>query len=193
MSQGVPHELFDLASLIVATRSQERCLAAERERFADAYLTEMVGHMSNWTPLSRLEALEAFKLVYGTGYAKRAAAYGIPDLRELRAEARGVCNDGDRRWRGTWPMQQSDMRPARGNWVVYQLLGSDGELLYIGSTGDLYARLAAHDKSGKRFAGWRAALCASERECRDLEAALIDRDRPPLNRMIATPRVAICT
>lgn len=188
MSQGVPAVVFDHAAAIAALRKQQWALEAELQTAVDDYLSATRTIPSD-DKSDLVAALEGFKLVHGTGWEKLSVAAGLPKLRDVIASQRSQCNDGEGKWKGTFPIPKDAFRPARGSWVVYQLLAGD-TVLYIGSTGDLSARLHSHSRT-KEFDGWRAALCESERQCRDLEAALIDRHRPPLNRMIATPRVGL--
>lgn len=185
----VPPAVFDCAAHIVATTAAMTALEAERETAAAAYLRAMRELRTDGSLTDLIAATEGFRSVYGKGWTTRLKEAGLPQLKTLVAEVRGMCNDGEGRWRGPFPLSTEDVRPAVGTWVVYQLtLGSD--LLYIGSTGSLYDRLKAHSRE-KTFDSWRAARCATEIECRHLETALIDRYRPPLNRMIPAPKVVL--
>lgn len=189
MSESGIYTLLDLAAGLTGSRAQQASIEAERQVFADDFIEAMKGLRAE----SRLDdlavAMRGFKAAYGSGWAKRVKASGLPDLRAIEASILAVCNDGDGRWRGTYPLSPDAPRPRRGTWVVYQLLRGD-ELLYIGSTGSFAERAYAHSRA-KEFDSWRAAKCASESHCRELEAALIDRYRPPLNRMIPTPRLVL--
>jgi hypothetical protein len=185
MTHPVPSAVFDSGIGIMALNAQQAAIAAEREAVADQYLDAMTG----MGPSDLVLSLEGFKIAYGPGWSKRAEQAGFPSLSILRSRVLSVCNDGDGRWKGAFPLEPASPRPARGTWVVYQLFLGD-ELLYIGSTGSFAERINAHKRT-KVFDSWRAAECESEQHCRDLEGALIDRYRPRLNRMIPTPRMAL--
>lgn len=190
MSIVVPYELFDTATEMQALIAQCEALKRERENLASEYLLEVADTFAAGDLDRTISALTAFKALYGRGYAKKAEDAGLPTLQQLERTVLGACNDGDNRWTGPSPLTPTTKRPLAGTWVVYQLLDADGSLLYIGSTGDFAGRVKAHARN-KSFSSWRAAACKSERDCRDLETALIDRYRPPLNRMIPTPKVAL--
>lgn len=185
-NQQVIPEVFDAAMGILALDAQAKAIAAERNAAVDQYLEVMRG-IGRTSEL--VDAMRGLKIVYGSGYSKRLTDAGFPSLRDLAARQRSAYNDGEGLWRGAWPLDADDVRPAKGTWVVYQLF-QGGELLYIGSTRAFYDRIKAHSYK-KDFDAWRAAECPHEDHCRELEAALIDRDRPPLNRMIATPRMVL--
>lgn len=182
-------QMTDHAATLAGITAQIAALEAERESAALDFLWAM-RELHSTDQFTRLRtATEVFRVMYGAGWTTRLEEAGLPSLATLKAEIRGLCNDGEGMWRGPFPLDTDDARPATGTWVVYQLLLGD-ELVYIGSTGALYDRLKAHARE-KVFDSWRASRCENERHCRDLETALIDRYRPPLNRMIPTPRVVL--
>lgn len=188
-SHIVPHSVYDSLVAIVALNKQHAAIDQEREDFADVCIKSIrtIQEVAELTDLAA--AIEGFKIAYGKGWSKRLKAAGLPDLAAVQRAILGVHNDGPGRWRGRFPVNPDDPRPPRGTWVVYQLLAGD-DLLYIGSSGDLVVRLKAHSRD-KEFDGWRAAECPTEQSCRDLETALIDRYRPPMNRVIPKPRVEL--
>ena len=188
-SNEVPENIYDLGAALAAAVASHRALTVERDDAAYHYIARMQEMCDRGQVEAVAAALEGFKIVYGPGWSALASNAGIPSLAALRSQIRSRCNDGDGKWVGQWPLSQEDARPSKGTWVVYQLVDG-GDLVYIGSTGQLYERLYAHART-KHFDEWRAAECEDERNCRDLETALIDRYRPRLNRMIPTPRVVL--
>lgn len=189
MSREAHGRIINAALGIRGLKAQMLAMESEIEGEAEGYIQGLRELLDGDRLEEMLEHLDYFKSVYGTGFAKRLEASGIPSPREARRILLSRCNDGDGRWVGEFPVAELAVRPPKGTWVVYQLLlGS--ELVYLGSTGDFLTRLKAHSRD-KEFDGWRASQCDSERACRDLETALIDRYRPPLNRMIPTPKVAL--
>lgn len=185
--QYVPESAFNIAVDIYATKAQIAALSSELDEQYDAY----VDQMKSFDRSDLLLAVHGLRALHGDGYSTRleGAGFEATTVKAIEAKVRGRYNDGDGKWRGCWPLREEDPRPAPRTWVVYKLLAGD-ELLYIGSTGDFRTRLKAHERD-KSFDFWHAAECASERHCRDLETALIDRYRPPLNRMIPTPRLEL--
>lgn len=186
-SQRVIDGAFNVAVDLLAINAQIAALQVERELELDRYIE----HMRSLSDQDLLDTMKALKVLHGVGWAKRLdeAGFECSNIRVLERRLLGTYNDGDGKWRGDFPVAEADYRPTPGTWVVYQLL-SRGELVYIGSTGDFLTRLKAHARN-KTFDSWRAAKCPSEMDCRDLETALIDRYRPPLNRMIPTPRLEL--
>lgn len=187
--QRVPMEVLDLGTAIATIRAQRRALDEERDYLASDYLRAMIVLHEDGRLLDLRDAMLGFKNVYGGGWSKHVEQAGLPDLRAIERELLGACNDGDGRWRGTFPVERDALRPPKGTWVVYRLLrGVD--LLYIGSTGSFLDRVKAHARD-KDFDTWEAYRCRDERHCRGLEALLIDKYRPPLNRMIPTPKAVM--
>ena len=189
VSQEVPFAAFDTLAGICGLRAQEKALLGEIDSLVETAVGVMTDFALKGDHAALLEAMQGFRVVYGSGWARRLKTSGLPDVKSVEATLRGVCNDGEGRWRGGYPLEQTASRPARGTWVVYQLLNGD-ELLYIGSTGAFAERIKAHGRT-KEFDSWRAAECQDERHCRQLEAALIDHYRPPLNRMIPEPKLVL--
>lgn len=185
----VPAEVLDELTRLKAFVPQLEALEAERTACADECLESIKGLSQEWPAAVTHRVVTAFGAMYGSGWTKRLEAAGLPTPKQLKAKMLGECNDGDGRWRGPFPMETTDRRPPAGTWVVYQLIWKD-ELVYIGSTGSLATRLKAHARD-KDFDSWRASRCDNESHCRALETALIDRHRPPLNRMIPTPKLVL--
>lgn len=189
MSTRVPPQILNELVLLGTYQAQITALNTERDAWADECLAHMKWCSARWSDQDLFDAINGFRVAYGDGWTKRLATVGLPTLKQLRATMLGACNDGEGRWRGPFPLAEGDVRPPLGTWVVYQLTLA-GELVYIGSSGQFATRVKAHARD-KSFDGWRASHCANEAECRDLETALIDRYRPPLNRMIPTPRMVL--
>lgn len=66
--------------------------------------------------------------------------------------------------------------------LVYQLL-LDGEVIYVGKSNNIHNRLSTHSKT-KVFDKVLLAKCEDEVSQSVLEATLIDRLRPPLNKSL---------
>lgn len=189
MTTYVPHAMFDTYALLSGLRSQRAAIDTERELLADRCIFVMKELHKAGNLRDLLGAVEGFQIIYGEGWSKKLKESGLPKPRQIESAILAVYNDGEGRWRGPAPLARDCPRPARGTWVVYQLLAGD-DVVYIGSTGAFVDRVRVH-ASSKTFDSWRAAECESEAHCRALEAALIDRHRPPLNRMISTPKLAL--
>lgn len=178
-----------LGAHLSAIRAQQKTLQCEVDHAAHTFGHVMLQQFHENDLAGLLETIGIFSEQFGPGHTKHWADLGIPKPNELRAMLLARHNDGDSGWRGPSPLGLEDPRPMRGAWVVYQLaLG--GDVVYIGSTGAFEDRLKAHARD-KEFDSWRASHCETERQCRDLETALIDRYRPPLNRLIPKPRIVL--
>lgn len=68
--------------------------------------------------------------------------------------------------------------------AVYQLVGSDGQTLYIGCAGDVNRRRVAHSRKpwSHLIARMDVIATAAQRDALELEALLITKSRPPLNK-----------
>ncbi|MFO0838927.1 MAG: metallophosphoesterase family protein [Phycisphaerae bacterium] len=87
-----------------------------------------------------------------------------------------------------------DLRALPRGFGVYAMLDAAGRLLYVGKSGALRARVAAHlrgDSAGGHFARWaqqvrkvQARPANSEMEALLIEADLVRRVRPPFNRQM---------
>jgi hypothetical protein len=80
-------------------------------------------------------------------------------------------------------------------WVVYELRGEEGRLMYIGASIKHRARWSQHYKDNSRVARWLVrrhregtpgrfcvfCYCGSYTEMNEVERSLIERLRPPLN------------
>lgn len=86
-------------------------------------------------------------------------------------------------WAGDW-RRASDQTPMprRGQSVVYVLYDDRNQPCYVGSTGDLTARLKAHRKDGKKFVYWTAYPCVDRTEAYRLEDRLLKGEMPYLNK-----------
>jgi predicted GIY-YIG superfamily endonuclease/DNA-binding XRE family transcriptional regulator len=78
--------------------------------------------------------------------------------------------------------QQTPLRSGQLSWVprvplVYQILGHDGELLYVGVTDDLVGRMAGHQRAHARWLNEAATIVWQEyptmREAKEAESWLI--------------------
>jgi hypothetical protein len=71
---------------------------------------------------------------------------------------------------------------------VYAIFGPSNELLYIGSSGNLKSRLANHEILQRHRGAWvKVRFCHPRSyEWLAIEARLIQRLRPPLNRQLKT-------
>lgn len=85
---------------------------------------------------------------------------------------------------GTWTAdrQTGGACPARGTYVVYELFGQAGELLYVGASSDLAGRLRGHRE--KPWASARARQARDQIDAEGLEAVAILTKRPPLNKQV---------
>lgn len=70
--------------------------------------------------------------------------------------------------------------------MVYRLVIAD-TTMYIGSTSNIYNRLANHAKQ-RQFDKVLVHRCYSREEARELEAYLIYREQPPWNVTRGSPR-----
>lgn len=85
-------------------------------------------------------------------------------------------------WVGPWPIGAADRRPPPDSFVVYVLFDAANEPVYVGSTGDLRARLRVHAKNGIAFITWQAYAAADREAAYRLEEKVLRERLPPLNK-----------
>jgi predicted GIY-YIG superfamily endonuclease len=88
------------------------------------------------------------------------------------------------------PTQQTRLRSGQLSWaprvpLVYQILGRDGELLYVGVTDDLFSRMTGHQRAHAQWLSEAATIVWQEhptmREAKEAESWLIIDDDPKYN------------
>jgi hypothetical protein len=110
------------------------------------------------------------------------AAFGAVQWNRVEGLLRWRPNGPEGTWIGANPLAGSECAPPPGTAVVYVLFDEANEPCYVGSTGDLRARLKAHATDGKQFARWQAYGCESREAAFELEDRLLAERFPRLNR-----------
>lgn len=171
-------------------RTEMDRLSATRAVTAEAVLTWTVEAFERTGDVDRLRQDAArFRDAYGAGFHKLWTAKGLPHFNRLLLAKNFYLetpNAGEDRWGGPWPLTDGCHVPPAKTPVVYKLL-LDDQMQYIGSSINLVSRLGNHGQD-KKFDHWAAFGCPTIEAARRIEIGLIDAYRPPLNRMIATPR-----
>jgi hypothetical protein len=79
-------------------------------------------------------------------------------------------------------------QPIQGEYGVYSLNDSDGQIVYVGRTKDIWNRLKVHEREKKGWVTWEWIGCADEREAKYAEAHLIDKWKPWMNKRREFPK-----
>lgn len=137
------------------------------------------------------------------GWWRWARALGMKGASVGMAEALGVPMTTLSTWdrfpeaqaadlRGVFPLLLDQFVPPAGTAVVYALLSSENQVLYIGRTMGARGRLRTHHQEGRVPASaWELHVCSSLGEASALEADLIFQHQPPYNTNLRDRRRAL--
>lgn len=165
-------------------RERELRLTQMRER-AEEQMLQRLGTAHRRGAISDAQlhaAYDAYRELGIPGRSKRWNAHIDVPWGSIDQERRWLPNGPEGTWVGVWPLQLNHSAPIGGTPVVYILFDDCNIPCYVGSTGNLRARLKAHARTGKVFSQWQAYPCRDREHAYEVEDRLLKEKLPHLNR-----------
>lgn len=193
--QTKAHEVSESIQGITATLDQIQRIAARRVSLRDAQIEaelQLFHRIGTEYRAGNLTVNDLANLYYAyhdclpePGFTTRWDA-AIPFTAKLLVTTvrHGAArpNGPDGSWTGPSNIGPYDPCPLKGTAVVYVLYDQDNDPCYVGSTGQLRARLKQHLNGGKAFSTWRAWECKDRAAAYEREDAMLREVAPYLNR-----------
>ncbi len=168
-----------------ARLAAQRAIDAAEE--AECALARSIAQQMNDGRISQREVAkkyQAFRVLARPGYSSRWDEF-VPLTRAMIENQMFYDPDPDGKWRGPWPLDWGTSVPLPGQSVVYYLYDGSFTCCYIGSSGNLRARMKKHRSDGKIFSSWMAEPHVDRQAAYEAEDALLKVGPVPIYNLRA--------
>lgn len=173
-----------------ATEQHIRLLQAKRDRIivalaeAERQYAAAVGREFRAGSIGWAELLRTYQVIRDgkiPGFVDRWEESVPHTPQAMRLNAQRDPN-GQQQWSGYgMDVGRDPNRPPKGVCVVYILFGSEGEVVYVGSTESFASRMSQHRRD-KTWSSWQAHRCRDRKHAYQVEARFLQQYMPERNR-----------